>query len=898
MKYPSTLLLVMLAMTLLCQKTVTAQSTPMVKLHARNTLPQIEPGLGFAAAMNDKWIVMGEPGNDDQKLNAGAVHVYEAATGKWLRKLSNPEPEVGALFGYSVAVSGDLCLIGAPLADVAGLACLFDLKTGALIRTLRFGGAVQKYFGWSVALEGRRAAVGAPEDVKIFLLVSKKTGSVKVYEDVVASDTASLTLYPADAATGDYWGHSLCMDGGLLLGGAPTHNSNKGAGYVFDAKTGEELITIEASDTYRAGTTVALAGGIAYVGAPGSDTSLGSESGLILKTVIAGQNQYSPNIEKLLPAQAGGGKMGYSIAAWGSSMIAGAPFHKSQVGGVDSGRADVFSFHGLKPAQSPKRSLYAKDTQMGDGFGHTVCLWGNRVLMTAVGDDDLGGDAGAAYLITSSPHSMDFPVLAQTGSHAPGLVDARFSVLGEAYCAQGSFTASFTSKLVGAGLTGGAGSAVFSTNTNDFVPSLSLASGKDLQGLGLPGVKIASFSSLSANKENLYQAKLIGTGVTTANDGLLLNDNGISVSPLYREGNTVANLGGAVVSTWSNLLLPPSGPILMVAQFKPGSAGITAANDTALLKIDGPNMATGGLMEGSFSAAVGVNLGTITRVDAADTLACVVHTTLQAPVATNTALLHVDTTNMTQTLVARKGGDAPGVMNGKFSNFIAESITGANLIFRANVAGTGITAANNEGIWKSEGGMNELLLRTGSPVGGLSTSIVWSKILGVWPHEDKGLMVYGQIRGTGVAAANDTILWLLQENGGQTVLLREGDLVGGSTAYRLGAIQRVAFAAGGSYMVLARLLGAPADSDTVLLSGETYYSYLDKAILRRPVMRMREGTLYDRQEGVVSKLSTITWSGPAFDVLQRAAQPRPLGLFGAFQLGYSSGAKELIWGVP
>ncbi|MCX6858008.1 MAG: hypothetical protein NTV80_24240 [Verrucomicrobia bacterium] len=893
MKTPSNTLLVMLATTLFFQNTVTAQSTPMLKLYARNTLPQTEPGLGFSAAMNDKWIVISEPGNDDVKVNSGAVQVYEAATGKWLRKLSNPEPEAGAFFGYSVAVSGDLCLIGAPLANVAGLACLFDLKTGALIRTIRYGGTTAKFFGFSVALEGRRAAVGAPEDLRPmppFFITSIKTGSVKVYADLAASDAVSHTLYPNDSALGDAWGYSLCMDGGLLLGGAPVHNAINGAGYLFDAVTGEELLTIEESGTYRAGSTVALAGGIAYVGAPQNDSALGSESGMILKAVIAGQNQFGATIDKLLPTQLGGGQMGSSIAAWGSSMIAGAPNHKAPIGEKEIGRADVFSFHGLKPMQSPKRSLYAKDAQMGDGFGVAVCMWGNRVLMTAPGDDDRGSDAGAAYLITASPHSMDFPVLAQTGSHATGLADARYSVLGEAYVSQNSYTASFTSKLAGAGLPGGVGSAVFSTNTNDFAPSLSLATGMDLQGLGLPGVKMASFSSLSANKNNLYQAKLTGTGVTTANDGLLLVDSGSSVSPFYREGNMVANLSGAIVSSWSSVILPPSGPILMVAKLKTG---------TALLKIDGPNMATGGMEEGSVSSAAGAPLGTITRVDAADLGACVVHTTLQAPTASNSALLLVDTgNNMMQTLVARKGGDAPGIMNGKFSSFIAESFTSGNLIFRATVAGTGITAANNEGIWKREGGSNELLLRTGGPVGGMPISVSWSKFFGVWQHEDKGLMVYGQIKGTGVAAANDTILWFLQEDGAPTVLLREGDLIGGSTAYRLGAIQRVAFAAGGSYMVLASLLGAPADSDTVLLSGETYYSYLAKPSLRRPVMRMREGTLYDRQEGLVSKLSTITWSGPAFDVLQRAAQPRPLGLIGAFQLGYSNGSKELVWGVP
>ncbi|MCX6858009.1 MAG: hypothetical protein NTV80_24245, partial [Verrucomicrobia bacterium] len=577
-----------------------AQSTQMLKLHARNTLPQSGANLGQSAAMNDRWIVLGEPGNDDLNTDVGAVHIYEAATGKWLRKLSNPEPESDAEFGYSVAVSGDLALIGAPYANTAGIAFLFDLKTGALIRTIRAGGSSQKRFGYSVALEGRRAAVGAPGDLHPlppFFITSVKTGSVKVYADLVASDASSLTLYPSDSAVNDLWGFSVCMDGGLLLGGAPFHNAEKGAAYLFDATTGEELHKLEDSTAERAGWSVALAGGYAYAGAPYSKDALTYPTGMILKHQVAGMNPASGDSEvRLYPSALNSSDyMGYSLAAWGSSMIAGAPNDNDPMFSTqDTGRADLFSFSSVESMTKPYRSIQAVDRQANDELGTAVCMWGNRVLMTAPYDDDLGDNAGAAYLITACPHFMDLRPLAVTNSQAPGLLDARHSLLGEAYACPDSLGAMFTSSLIGSGLAGGKGSAVFSSNdnsNNDYTPALSLVTGMDLGGMGLPGIKATSYYGFNPNNEQLYHAKLAGTGVNTTNDVLLLKDNGFTVSPLYREGTAVSSLGGAVVASWTQMIQPLTGAPFLLSQLKIGTAGVTAANDTALLQITGAGIA-------------------------------------------------------------------------------------------------------------------------------------------------------------------------------------------------------------------------------------------------------------------------------------------------------------------
>jgi hypothetical protein len=70
------------------------------KLLARNAKAPKTASFGNDTAINDRWIVVGEPLNDDAALEAGAVHVYNTLTQTWVRKLTAPDaadlPEAAA----------------------------------------------------------------------------------------------------------------------------------------------------------------------------------------------------------------------------------------------------------------------------------------------------------------------------------------------------------------------------------------------------------------------------------------------------------------------------------------------------------------------------------------------------------------------------------------------------------------------------------------------------------------------------------------------------------------------------------------------------------------------------------------------------------------------------------
>ena len=88
---------------------------------------------------------------------------------KLTQTFNNPTPANFDVFGYSVAISGNNALIGAPLDAMggvnAGSAYLFDITTGTLLQT--FNNPTPEsddIFGNSVAISGNNALIGAPRN--------------------------------------------------------------------------------------------------------------------------------------------------------------------------------------------------------------------------------------------------------------------------------------------------------------------------------------------------------------------------------------------------------------------------------------------------------------------------------------------------------------------------------------------------------------------------------------------------------------------------------------------------------------------------------------------------------------------------------------------------------------
>jgi len=124
---------------------------------------------GFSVAISGSTVAVGAWSEDIGKVKTtGRVYTFDETTGGLLRTFKSPNPQSGGQFGFSVAVSGTTLMIGARYETVAGLrgaghAYAFNPTTGTLIVTVSSPNP-QSYgeFGFAVAVSGSVGVVGAP----------------------------------------------------------------------------------------------------------------------------------------------------------------------------------------------------------------------------------------------------------------------------------------------------------------------------------------------------------------------------------------------------------------------------------------------------------------------------------------------------------------------------------------------------------------------------------------------------------------------------------------------------------------------------------------------------------------------------------------------------------------
>jgi hypothetical protein len=208
------------------------------------SVPTSEARFGSALDADGARALVGALGYGSPALRTGAASVVERERGAWVERAFLVASDAGHLdeFGFAVAIDGDRALVGAhgwdaPAAPDAGAAYVFERQTdGTWLEVARLVAALPGVFahlGWSVALDGDRAVVGAVSDSAAGVLA----GAALVFErqaDGTWLEVAKL----ADplAQFGDSLGHAVALAGDDALVAAPLDDdaaSSAGAVHVF-----------------------------------------------------------------------------------------------------------------------------------------------------------------------------------------------------------------------------------------------------------------------------------------------------------------------------------------------------------------------------------------------------------------------------------------------------------------------------------------------------------------------------------------------------------------------------------------------------------------------------------------------------------------------------------------
>lgn len=322
---------------------------------------------GAAIALQGDWLLIGASGQirvDGSSTIQGAVYVFRRGPGGWteVQKLVAGDGEVGDLFGYAIAVQGNLAVIGAFLEDIeftpvvidTGAVYLFDLAGNTWTQTQRLltvGVSSNAHFGETVAIDGSTILVGAhlaavgdqPFAGEAFVFERNPDGSWPGLQ--------SQNLVASDATSGDRFGQYVALQGNEMIIGArrdEDHGVNSGSAYVFRrAAPGspwvqtQKLLASDGEPGQVFGHAVAIHDDRILVGAPAA-TDANRRSGDVYvfeRTLPA--NTWVEH-ERITPGDgATGDGFGSALAVLGSTLAVGAMLHDH--GATDAGKVYVYS---------------------------------------------------------------------------------------------------------------------------------------------------------------------------------------------------------------------------------------------------------------------------------------------------------------------------------------------------------------------------------------------------------------------------------------------------------------------------------------------------------------------------------------------------------------------------
>ncbi len=421
---------------------------------------------GGSVAIAGDYAIIGAV-NGKSNGSSGAAYIFEKdGAGNWSQKAKLVASDATNLakFGSSVALFGNVAVVGAPGASHSGY-----INAGAVYIFQRDGSGnwlqreiltatepgTSHNFGSSVAINSTtRVVMGAPGAHKNSRIAN--TGAAYVFE-FDGSNWQQRKLTAFDSKGNDGFGSSVAVAGDLVMAGSPLADSvdyATGAVYLFrpDGSGGwsekRKLVASNGLNGDQFGSSIAFSAlthtvkvitpetingvttdkityvltyfGTLAVGAPGRDDSGASSGGAYVFSYrsTSGYNDDSAWSQdtSLLKARDGArsDSLGASVALTFSvdgdgkrsaTVVAGAKLRDSK--NIDSGAVYLFT-QSAGNSWVQQTPLAASDSKSYDYFGSSVAIDSNRrLLIGANGNDDNDIEAGAAFIISYSETDSD-----------------------------------------------------------------------------------------------------------------------------------------------------------------------------------------------------------------------------------------------------------------------------------------------------------------------------------------------------------------------------------------------------------------------------------------------------------------------------------------------------------
>ena len=318
--------------------------------------------------------------------------------------------------GLSIAISGDTAVVGAWLDDNAngtdaGAAYVYERNQGGanawgeVAKLTASDGAATDAFGWSVAIDGDTIVVGAyrndtgASNAGKAYAFERNQGGANAWGEIA-------TMQGTGAAMDDQFGYSVAVSGTIVAVGAhraDTLGTDSGTVFIFVRNQGGpgnygQFAQVDASDGAADdffGRAVAFEGTTLVVGALGSDEiALDTGAAYVFDQNLGGANNFG-EAAKIVPADgATDDGFGFSVDVDGDTVVVGS--YRNDEFGLDAGAAYVFDRdQGGASNWGQVAKLIGSESNNNDVFGYSVAIDGNLAVVGAY--LEAGGGAGYTF---------------------------------------------------------------------------------------------------------------------------------------------------------------------------------------------------------------------------------------------------------------------------------------------------------------------------------------------------------------------------------------------------------------------------------------------------------------------------------------------------------------------
>ncbi|XVJ59717.1 MAG: hypothetical protein HEQ23_10060 [Tepidisphaera sp.] len=354
-------------------------------------------------AIDGDTMVVGSPYSDLNGQDAGAVFVYRKIGGVWTQEAVLTYGGPGWWLGWSVAISGDTIIAGAPGVprNAMSFGGVFEFRrsgnTWNLYQGYTNGSDQQGYYtGTSVAIAGNMMVYGSQP--------SAGGGIGYSFTFDRASPASAFVIRMTSphgwivATDGNQFATTSASSGTLLVVQRPLSNNWSEAFYEF--------ASLPSNESLSAANSLAIKNNTLIVGSPGYDGIAGRvNQGAVYVFERIGQSLvWNPTLRIIDPDNTDQDFFGWSVGFDNTNpdRFAVGSVWANTGGQIDAGAVFVFERDGLSEWRQIRRES-ALDADEGDQLGMSVAMSGGFVAAGAPTDDQQSLNAGAAYVFAIDP---------------------------------------------------------------------------------------------------------------------------------------------------------------------------------------------------------------------------------------------------------------------------------------------------------------------------------------------------------------------------------------------------------------------------------------------------------------------------------------------------------------